>query len=74
MVNEGVIQIGASAKVYREDELIYNGQIQSLRRFKDDVREVRSGLECGIRLDNFEDFEVGDTIKVATIEEFAAEL
>ena len=74
MVTEGMIRTGASAKVLREDELIYNGLIQSLRRFKDDVREVRNSLECGIRLDNFEDFEVGDIIKVAALEEFAAEL
>jgi translation initiation factor IF-2 len=73
-VTGGLIRVGASAKVFREDELIYNGQIASLRRFKDDVREVRSGLECGIRLDNFEDFEVGDMIKVFSITEIKPEL
>lgn len=74
VVTNGLIRVGATARVYREDELIYNGQIESLRRFKDDARDVRSGLECGIRLDNFEDFEVGDTIKVSTREQIEAEL
>ena len=74
MVNSGGIRVGASARVYREGELIYNGEIESLRRFQDDVREVRAGLECGIRLDNFEDFEVGDSIRVFLIEKVAAEL
>ncbi|OGV68454.1 MAG: translation initiation factor IF-2 [Lentisphaerae bacterium RIFOXYB12_FULL_65_16] len=74
MVQSGSVRVGANAKVYREGELIYNGQVQSLRRFKDDVREVKSGLECGIRLDNFEEFEVGDVIKASTMTEFAARL
>jgi translation initiation factor IF-2 len=73
-VNGGLVRVGASARVYREGELIYNGRVASLRRFKDDVREVRSGLECGIRLDNFEDFEVGDQIKVFEITELRPEL
>lgn len=68
-VDNGVVRVGASAKVYREGELIYNGQVASLRRFKDDVREVRTGLECGIRLDNFTDFEVGDSIQVFELTE-----
>jgi translation initiation factor IF-2 len=73
-VTGGLIRVGSSAKVFREGELIYNGQVASLRRFKDDVREVRSGLECGIRLDNFEDFEEGDTIEVFSITEIRPEL
>jgi translation initiation factor IF-2 len=73
-VGDGVTRVGASARVLRDDDIIYNGQIQSLRRFKDDVREVRQGMECGIRLDNFEDFEVGDMIEVFTVERVAAKL
>ena len=73
-VNSGAVRVGASAKVFREGELIYNGQVASLRRFKDDVREVRNGLECGIRLDNFEDFEVGDSIEVFELTEIRPEL
>ena len=74
MVQSGVIRTKAQAKVFRGGELIYNGQLESLRRFKDDVKEVKNGLECGIRLDNFTDFEVGDIIKVATVEKLQAKL
>ncbi|NMA46269.1 MAG: translation initiation factor IF-2 [Lentisphaerae bacterium] len=73
-VNSGVMRVNAKAKVYREKELIYHGQVQSLRRYKDDVREVHAGLECGIRLDNFEDFEVGDRIELFEVVEIAPEL
>ncbi|MCK5803714.1 MAG: translation initiation factor IF-2, partial [Lentisphaeria bacterium] len=73
-VNGGVIRVGASARVKREDEVIYNGLIASLRRFKDDVREVRSGLECGIGLQNFEEFEEGDMIEAFEITEIRPEL
>ena len=63
-VNDGLIRVNAKAKVYRDKELIYNGLIASLKHFKDDVHEVKSGLECGIKLDNFEDFEEHDIIEV----------
>lgn len=74
MAKEGKIRVGAHARVYREDDVIYNGVISSLRRFQDDVREVDSGLECGIRLDNFIDFEPGDVIDVYDYKEEAAKL
>ena len=67
-VESGVVKVGAKARVRRHKELIYNGEVASLRHFKDDVREVKAGLECGIRLDNFMDFDVGDEIEVYEIE------
>ncbi|NLF93229.1 MAG: translation initiation factor IF-2 [Oligosphaeraceae bacterium] len=73
-VSSGVVKINAKAKVYRDKELIYHGQVQTLKHFRDDVKEVKSGLECGIRLDNFEDFEVGDRIEVFSMQEIAPEL
>ncbi len=73
-VTSGVIRVNAKAKVYREKELIYHGQVQSLKHFRDDVKEVKSGLECGIRLDNFEDFEVGDRVEVFSVQEITPEL
>ncbi|MFA5204694.1 MAG: translation initiation factor IF-2 [Lentisphaeria bacterium] len=73
-VDDGAVRVGANARVKRGDDVIYKGRIQSLRRFQDDVREVKSGLECGIRLDNFEDFEVGDQIEVFTLEKIAGTL
>ncbi len=63
-VNKGIVKVGAKARVYRGNELIYNGVIQSLRRFQDDVKEVKSGFECGIRLDHFNEFDVGDLIDI----------
>ena len=65
---------GWFAKVFRDKELIYNGQIQSLKHFKEDVREMKAGLECGIRLDNFEDFEEHDVIEVFEAIQVAAQL
>ena len=67
-VDNGVVKVGAKARVRRNKELIYNGEVASLRHFKDDVREVKAGLECGIRLDNFTDFIEGDEIEIYDIE------
>jgi translation initiation factor IF-2 len=63
-VGKGTARVGAKARVFRGEELIYNGSIASLRRFQDDVKEVKQGLECGIRLDNFNDFDVDDVIEI----------
>ena len=68
MVESGSVHVGAKARVRRSKELIYNGEVASLRRFKDDVKEVKAGLECGIRLDNFNDFIEGDEIELYDIE------
>ena len=68
MVESGAVRVGAKARVRRGGELIYNGEVASLRRFKDDVKEVKVGLECGIRLDNFADFLVDDEIEIYEIE------
>lgn len=67
-VDSGLVKVGAHARVRRGGELLYNGVIASLRRFQDDVREVKAGLDCGIRLDNFNDFVPGDEIEVYEIE------
>ncbi len=63
-VEEGEIRRNAQAKVIRDGGVLYDGQIASLKRFKDDVKEVAAGFECGIGLDGFEDFEEGDIIEV----------
>lgn len=67
-VNSGSVRVGSKARVWRNRELIYNGEVVSLRHFKDDVREVKAGLECGIRLDNFADFIENDEIELYEIE------
>ncbi len=68
MVEKGLVKVGAKARVFRDDELIFNGSVNSLRRFQDDVKEVKAGLECGIRLDNFADFQEGDSVQLYDLE------
>ena len=68
LVEDGLVKVGSKARVFRNNQLIYNGEVASLRRFQDDVKEVRAGLECGIRLDNFVDFIEGDVIDLYEIE------
>jgi translation initiation factor IF-2 len=67
VAEEGTVKVGGKARVYRNKDLIFNGIITSLRRFQDDVKEVKAGQECGIRLDNFLDFQEGDIIEVYDI-------
>jgi len=64
MVTEGVIRRGNPIRVLRDNIVIYEGELESLRRFKDDVQEVRSGFECGIGVKNYNDVKVGDQIEV----------
>ena len=71
MVSSGRIVRG-KVRVMRRKGLIYEGVTQSLRRFQDEVNEVRAGMECGIRLDGFNEFQVGDAIECYTIEKVAA--
>ncbi len=73
-VNSGAVKVNLKAKVYRDKELIYSGLVASLKHFKEDVKEMKSGQECGIRLDNFEDFEEGDKIQVFDTQKIAPEL
>ena len=64
VVRDGKVKLAAHCRVHRGEDLIYTGTIKSLRRFRDNVKEVANGVECGILLDNFNDFEVGDQIEV----------
>ena len=63
-VLSGKVRRGALAQIIRDGRPLYRGKIVTLRRFKDDVREVESGFECGIRVEGFNDIKVGDTIDV----------
>jgi translation initiation factor IF-2 len=69
MVRSGVIQRTAKARIIRDGVTVYTGALSSLKRFKDDVREVREGLECGIGIENFNDLKVGDRIESFRMEE-----
>ena len=73
MVTSGRIVRG-KVRVRRKKDIIYEGVTQSLRRFQDEANEVRSGMECGIRIEGFGDFEVGDAIECYAVEKIAAKL
>ena len=73
-VRSGVITRGARARVVRDGIEIYDGVIGSLRRFKDDVREVKEGFECGIGIEHFNDIKVGDVIECHRTDEIARTL
>jgi translation initiation factor IF-2 len=64
MVTEGTVKRNLPIRVLRENVVIYEGQLESLRRFKDDVNEVKSGIECGIAVKNYTDVQPGDQIEV----------
>jgi translation initiation factor IF-2 len=64
IVSEGVVRRSSPIRVLRDNVVIYEGELESLRRFKDDVNEVRSGTECGIGVKNYNDVKVGDQIEV----------
>ncbi len=74
MVVEGVIPRGAGVRLLRDHRVIYEGKIGSLRRFKEDASEVKSGFECGIGIAGYQDVKVGDVIEAFVTEEVAASL
>lgn len=63
MVQQGVIKRGDKARVIRDGVVIYDGIISSLKRFKEDIKEVSSGFECGLKIENYEDLKAADTIE-----------
>ncbi|PCI42646.1 MAG: translation initiation factor IF-2 [Proteobacteria bacterium] len=73
-VTEGFVTRGSKVRVMRDNVMIYDGELASLRRFKDDVREVKAGYECGIGVDKFNDVKEGDVFEFYIIEEIAATL
>jgi translation initiation factor IF-2 len=73
-VRSGVIRRGARIRVVRDGVIVYDGEIGSLKRFKDDVREVKEGLECGIGVQDFNDVKVRDVLEAYRIEEVARTL
>jgi translation initiation factor IF-2 len=73
-VTDGRVERNAKVRLLREEVVIFDGKIASLRRFKDDVREVQTGYECGIGLENFQDVKPGDVFEFYQLEEVRAEL
>jgi translation initiation factor IF-2 len=66
-VTDGVIHRNDKVRVLRDGKVVYKTGLESLRRFKDDVKEVKEGFECGIKLANFDDVKAGDTVEVFEI-------
>jgi translation initiation factor IF-2 len=62
-ISDGKLQRNASVRLLRDGVVVYTGKLSSLRRFKDDVREVTKGYECGVGLERFNDIKVGDIIE-----------
>ncbi|MEW5888404.1 MAG: translation initiation factor IF-2 [Pseudomonadota bacterium] len=74
MVLDGVVRRGAQVRVLRDHVVVHTGELDSLKRFKDDVREVKAGFECGLSIKNFNDIKEGDQIEVFEIQEVARTL
>ena len=73
-VTDGHVERNANARLLRDEVVVFDGKIGSLRRFKEDVKEVQSGYECGIGLENFDDIKPGDVFEVYRMKELEAEL
>ena len=71
MVTEGVIKRGAKVRLLRDNVVIHEGTLKTLKRFKDEVKEVKAGFECGMAFENYEDMREGDTIEAFEVEEIA---
>jgi translation initiation factor IF-2 len=74
LVTDGRIARVARARILRKRQPVYDGGLSTLRRFQDDVKEVRSGLECGIKLGDFSEYQVGDVIECYQLEQIAQKL
>ena len=68
-VTDGLVKRNCLVEVIREGIVIYSGKLSSLRRFKDDVKEVKQGFDCGIMVQNFNDIKVGDIMQFSITEE-----
>jgi translation initiation factor IF-2 len=74
MVTEGVVRRGAKVRLLRDNVVIHEGSLKTLKRFKDEVREVREGFECGMAFENYHDIQAGDVIECFEMEEVARAL
>ncbi|MGA1650307.1 MAG: EF-Tu/IF-2/RF-3 family GTPase, partial [Burkholderiaceae bacterium] len=74
MVLEGIVRRGARVRLLRDSVVLFTGELDSLKRFKDDVREVKEGFECGLSVKNYDDIKEGDQLEVFEIKEVARSL
>ena len=73
-VTDGLVRRGASVRLLRDNVVIHEGKLKTLRRFKDEVREVTHSYECGMAFENYDDIKVGDVIEAFEMQEVAREL
>jgi translation initiation factor IF-2 len=73
-VQDGVVKRNAKVRLLRNNVIIHTGELDSLKRFKDDVKEVKNNLECGLSLKNYNEIEVGDTLEIYEVVEVARTL
>ena len=74
MITSGTVRRGAKVRLLRDSVVVYEGDLAQLKRFKDDVREVQNGYECGMALENYNDIQAGDVIECYEVEEIARHL
>ena len=74
MVTEGLVKRGSKVRLLRDNVVIHDGALGQLKRFKDDVKEVKEGYECGMSFESYNDIQVGDSIECYEIETIAAKL
>ena len=74
MVTEGIVKRGAGVRLLRDNVVIHEGRLKTLKRFKDEVKEVRESYECGMAFENYDDIKIGDFIEAFETEEVAREL
>ncbi|MDR3518669.1 MAG: translation initiation factor IF-2 [Azospirillaceae bacterium] len=74
MITEGIVKRGAGVRLLRDNVVIHEGTLKTLKRFKDEVKEVREGYECGMAFENYENIEAGDVIEAYEMEEVARHL
>jgi translation initiation factor IF-2 len=74
MVTEGVVKRGAKVRLLRDNVVIHEGTLGTLKRFKDEVREVKQGMECGMSFESYHDIQQGDVVECFELEEVARQL
>jgi translation initiation factor IF-2 len=73
-VTDGILRRDSEVRLMRDGVQVFKGKLTSLKRFKDDAREVTNGMECGVGISNYNDIKVGDTVEAFVTEKIAAEL
>jgi translation initiation factor IF-2 len=74
MVTDGLVKRGAKVRLLRDNVVVHDGALKTLRRFKDEVREVKESYECGMAFENYQDIQTGDQIECYEVEEIARSL